>query len=434
MAKLTTTSALFLFTALTLLSGRAIAEDWPRWLGPDYDGSSKETGWLKKWPKEGPPVLWRQKIGSGYSGIVVKDGRLILFHRKASENYIDCLEATTGKRKWRHDYSTDYSDLYGYSSGPRCAPEIYDGRVYTLGPKGRRLCLDFESGNQQWRIDIRDKYQIPRNFFGVGATPLIENGVIYCHVGGTQFVPGRRVQDGFAFAFDAKTGKEIWKTQIDGGSYASQTLAKIDGVDHLFVFHRGGLSDLDPKTGKERWKYPWHARFRDSVNGATPFVKDDILFFSATYRTGSVCLRIKKDSYEELWKDDLTKRGRILDIHWTPPNYLDGHLYAFSGRNEPDAVFKCVELETGKVKWEWESYLLRGSMIYSDGHFIALGEWGDLALLKLSPDGHKELARMRGVLQRPAWTVPTLANGLLYLRDEHDLICFDLRVKRGKKE
>ena len=66
-------------------------------------------------------------------------------------------------------------------------------------------------------------------------------------------------------------------------------------------------------------------------------------------------------------------------------------------------------------------------MIYSDGHFIALGERGDLALLKLDPSGYRELARFRNALRPRAWTVPTLANGLLYLRDEHRLICLDLR-------
>ena len=44
-------------------------DDWPRWLGPERNGVSKETGWLKRWPAEGPPELWRKKTGSGYSGI-----------------------------------------------------------------------------------------------------------------------------------------------------------------------------------------------------------------------------------------------------------------------------------------------------------------------------------------------------------------------------
>ena len=422
----------FLLPLAVLLGSSSSAlrcDDWPHWLGPERDGVSAEKGWLKKWPAAGPPRLWEQEIGSGYSSIIISGGRLLLFHRVENTLHVDSLEAATGKRQWRFSYPTDYEDLYGYDSGPRCAPAVYRGGVYTLGPKGVLHCLELETGKKRWMIDIRTRYSIGANFFGTGATPLVTDGKIFCNLGGIRFITeGKR--DGMAFAFDAKTGKELWKTVSDGGSYASPSLAEIDGANQLFIFHRGGLSCYDPATGKERWKFPWHARFRDSVNGATPLVVGDKVFFSATYGAGSVCLQVKKDSYKTLWKDDLTKRGRILDIHWTPPNYLDGHLYAFSGRNPPDAMFKCVELATGKVKWEWRSYLYRGSMIYSDGHFIAMGEFGDLALLQLSPAGHKELTRVPRVLTTPAWTVPTLSGGLLYLRDTKKLICMDLRVKK----
>ncbi|MEC9352536.1 MAG: PQQ-binding-like beta-propeller repeat protein [Planctomycetota bacterium] len=425
-----------LFTLLLVLSSTlafgpraARCEDWPHWLGPRHDGSSAEKGWLKKWPEKGPPRLWEQDIGSGYSSITTSGGRLLLFHRVENSLHVDSLDPGTGKRQWRFSYPTDYEDLYGYDSGPRCAPAVYQGAVYTLGPKGLLHCLEVETGKKRWMIDIRTRYSIGANFFGTGATPLVTAGKIFCNLGGIRFITeGKR--DGMAFAFDAKTGKELWKTVSDGGSYASPSLAEIDGAKHLFIFHRGGLSCYDPATGKERWKFPWHARFRDSVNGATPLVVGDKVFFSATYGIGSVCLQVRKDSYKTVWKDDISKRGRILDIHWTPPNYLDGHLYAFSGRNPPDAMFKCVELATGKVKWEWRSYFYRGSMIYSDGHFIAMGEFGDLALLQLSPAGHKELTRVPRVLTTPAWTVPTLSGGLLYLRDTKKLICMDLRAKK----
>ncbi|MEE3180491.1 MAG: PQQ-binding-like beta-propeller repeat protein, partial [Planctomycetota bacterium] len=335
-----------LFTLLLVLSSTlafgpraARCEDWPHWLGPRHDGSSAEKGWLKKWPEKGPPRLWEQDIGSGYSSITTSGGRLLLFHRVENSLHVDSLDPGTGKRQWRFSYPTDYEDLYGYDSGPRCAPAVYQGAVYTLGPKGLLHCLEVETGKKRWMIDIRTRYSIGANFFGTGATPLVTAGKIFCNLGGIRFITeGKR--DGMAFAFDAKTGKELWKTVSDGGSYASPSLAEIDGAKHLFIFHRGGLSCYDPATGKERWKFPWHARFRDSVNGATPLVVGDQVFFSATYGAGSVCLQVKKDSYKTLWKDDLTKRGRILDIHWTPPNYLDGHLYAFSGRNPPDAMFK----------------------------------------------------------------------------------------------
>ena len=48
---------------------RVFAEDWPNWRGPDYNGISKETGWLTTWPEDGPKVLWEKSIGTGFSSI-----------------------------------------------------------------------------------------------------------------------------------------------------------------------------------------------------------------------------------------------------------------------------------------------------------------------------------------------------------------------------
>ena len=39
----------------------------------------------------------------------------------------------------------------------------------------------------------------------------------------------------------------------------------------------------------------------------------------------------------------------MLEIHWNTPVLHDGYLYAFSGRNEPDATWRCVELKSGRL-------------------------------------------------------------------------------------
>src|SRR2546427_8749764 len=62
--------------AVTLLTATARADDWPQWLGPKRDGVWRETGLLDKFPKGGPNVRWRAKIGGGYSGPAVADGRV----------------------------------------------------------------------------------------------------------------------------------------------------------------------------------------------------------------------------------------------------------------------------------------------------------------------------------------------------------------------
>jgi hypothetical protein len=67
--------------ALTWLVTEGVAQvpskpgDWPQWRGPNRDGISLDTGLLKEWPSDGPPVLWQENsVGIGYSSISVKDG------------------------------------------------------------------------------------------------------------------------------------------------------------------------------------------------------------------------------------------------------------------------------------------------------------------------------------------------------------------------
>lgn len=55
---------------LALLCPPALAADWPQWRGPNRDGISPETGLLKEWPKDGPPLAWKiTNLGTGFSPV-----------------------------------------------------------------------------------------------------------------------------------------------------------------------------------------------------------------------------------------------------------------------------------------------------------------------------------------------------------------------------
>ena len=422
---------LFVFLCVCGL-GSGEAADWPLWLGPNQDATFDEKGWLKNWPETGPPRLFEIEAGEGYTSVVVAEGNLILFHRVGGQMHVDNLDPLTGKRKWRYSYPTDYLDRYQYSGGPRCCPQIdlteRPRRIFTLGPQGVLHALDLTTGKKLWRRDLLKEFGLENSFFGVGAAPALHGGRLFVNLGGTEFA-----NSGLTIALDKKDGRTAWTHRTAGGAYAAARVARVAGVDQLFIFHRGGMACFDPQSGRRKWDFPWHSRIYESVNASTPVIVDDVLFFSATYGTGAVALRVKESSYELLWQDELRSRNRILDSHWSTVIHVDGYLYGFAGRHEPEGSLRCVELKTGKVLWRWRSYLGRGTMLYSDGHFIAQGERGDLVLLQLSPKGYKELRRLRRVLKWPAWAVPTVANGLLYLRDEEKLLCMDLRVADAEK-
>ena len=71
---------------LFLLCAAAFADapessDWPQYLGPDRNSTSRRQGLLRSWPEDGPEVLWTVEVGRGYGGPVVKDGKVYLLDR-----------------------------------------------------------------------------------------------------------------------------------------------------------------------------------------------------------------------------------------------------------------------------------------------------------------------------------------------------------------
>ncbi len=87
---------------------------------------------------------------------------------------------------------------------------------------------------------------------------------------------------------------------------------------------------------------------------------------------------MKSGGYDLLWDDAQQRpRAKALQTHWNTPIHIDGYLYASSGRHTQEAELRCIELSTGKVQWS-EPGLSRSSLLYVDGHFLCLGEYGDL--------------------------------------------------------
>src|SRR4030095_3187490 len=82
------------------------ADDWPQWRGPSRDGLWRETGIVDTLPASGVPVRWRVKVGAGYAGPVVAQGRVFvtdhLFDPEVER--VVCFEEGTGKQLWVHAY------------------------------------------------------------------------------------------------------------------------------------------------------------------------------------------------------------------------------------------------------------------------------------------------------------------------------------------
>jgi len=359
-------------------------------------------------------VLWARTVGPGYSAPSIAGDTLVLFHREGDEEVVEALDPETGLSRWRTAYPTSYEDEYGWENGPRTAPAIVDGVVYTYGVERMTQALDLETGARRWLVDVRQTFRTQRGPYGAGSTPLVAYGKVMINVGGA---------DGAGIiALDAGTGETVWTATDHGAGYSTPVAARIGGRDRVFFFTRRGLVDVDPADGSVRSELYWRSRSLASVNAASPMLVGDRLFVSATYGTGAALFDVTDDGFEPVWSGDDT-----LSNHYAASLHHEGTLYGYHGRQPEVPSFRAVDAGTGDVLWD-EARFGAGSLLRSGDTLVILRESGELVLADVSRDRFAPRARAQ-VLSPITRAYPALAGGILYARDGHLLLAIDLRPR-----
>jgi len=208
------------------------------------------------------------------------------------------------------------------------------------------------------------------------------------------------------------TGRELWRATSDEAGYASPVVAKVAGRERVVIFNREGVRVLDPEEGRVLGEVPWRARMQASVNGATPLAGGDGVLVTTSYGVGANWLVWAPDgSLRSKWSND-----ESLSAHFVTPVRRGAQVYGFHGRQEQGAEIRCVDLETGKVRWE-SPRLGTGSLLIWGDQLLALLESGEWLVAKAGTDGWKELFRHQ-VLGQGTRAVPAFDGGILFARDK----------------
>jgi outer membrane protein assembly factor BamB len=391
------------------------AGDWPQFLGPTRDGVYAGSDLAASWPKEGPPVVWRKDVGQGFSGPAVAQGKLILFHRLDDQEVVACLDARTGEAKWSRAYPTAYRDDFGFDEGPRATPCVAEGRVYTFGAEGMLSCLNLADGNMLWQVNTKNEFHARKGFFGAACSPLAEGNAVLLNVGGAEGAG--------LVAFEKTTGRVLWKSSDDEASYSSPAAATIHGRRYAFFFTRAGLVAVNPADGAVAFHYPWRSQMDASVNAAAPLIADDSIFLSACYGTGAILLRVRDNGVEKVWSGD-----DILSNHYATSVYDHGFLYGINGRADPGfspaPSLRCVELKTGKIRWQEDS-VGAATVLLAGDQLLILTEGGELIRAPATPAAFKPGDRVQ-IMPTAVRAYPALAGGYLYARSKDKLYCVNL--------
>ena len=433
------------------------ADDWPQWLGPLRDGVWREQGIVASFPDSGPDFRWKAKIGGGYASPAVVGNRVYVTDRVLASGVqnpansfardqvqgkegISCLDDKTGELIWRHDYPCAYE--VSYASGPRCAPVVKDGRVYTLGTMGDLLCLDAATGKVIWSVNfVRDRdARVP--VWGFAAHPLLENNKLICLVGGPK---------GLVVAFDKDTGKEIWHAlSSEQTGYCPPMIYQVGQKRELIIWSPEAISALEPETGSTIWTQPWKIQAQSSMSISTPRYLAGKLFLTCFYN-GSVLLGIDPSGdhasiiWHGKWFDklrpgsEMTANSDGLHSIISTPVLTEDTIYGVCSFGQ----LRALDLKTGKRLWETfaatsgkEERWGNAFLVQHEDKFFLFSEKGDLIMAKLTREGYNELGRMHLIQPdnkmagRPVvWSHPAFANRSVYVRNDQEIVCVSLAAK-----
>jgi outer membrane protein assembly factor BamB len=433
-----------------------LAGDWPQYLGPARNGTSPENGISRSWPEDGPQVLWTVAVGRGYGGPVVKDGKVYLLDREGDESdardNLRCFDLSEGKELWNFAYDAPGSVMF---PGSRSVPTVYGDRVYSCGHNGDLYCIDLNTYKPVWNkniwADFGGKPASPgrsrRGPRGPGACPVW--AITQCPlVYGDLVIVLSQAPDAGAVAYDKHTGAVKWKTPYLGNeSYASPSLVKIDGEDHVVmvisstnpISNRdlpqtlGRIVGIEPRTGKILWEYKdWLCHI--SVPSAVDAGNNKVLV-AGGYEHGVVMVEVKKQADGSYIATELFKHNDFGD-QTKPPILHNGYFYAQFGTNRTRDGLTCMNMD-GEIMWKTKRSpdFNKGSMILVDGLLLATDGARSLYLIEPDPKEFKPLAsaevldaqagdeRMSRMFANQNWAPIALSDGKLLIRDHSQMKC-----------
>ena len=385
---------------------------WPQFHGPNRDNQSTEKGLLKKWPENGPALLWTARgLGHGYSTVSIAAGMIYTAGSIEKDTVITAMNMD-GKTQWQVKNGPGWT---GDRPGTRSTPTIDGNRLYHQSPIGNLVCLDAKTGKKIWGFNTLEKFKSKTNYWALAESLLVDGERLICCPGGPQTS---------MVALNKNTGSVIWAAPSTGdlAGYSSPTLIEYQGLRIIIVLTAKNFIGVNADTGEMVWQVK-HESYADE-NVMTPIFYDGQVFIS-TLKAGSVKWKLDvkdgKALLEELW------RTQELDCHHGGVLLLDGNLHGNSTfRNSK--LWVCLDWQTGEKKY-LDKGVGKGSLTYADGMLYTLSENSAMGLVRPTTAGYELVSSFdipKGG-KGNSWAHPVVCAGSLYIRHGDFLYVYNVR-------
>lgn len=409
---------------VNLAAEEAKAGEWSRWRGPNLDGISAEKDLLKTWPKEGPELLWQSKgLGGGFASVAIAHGQIFTMGNREGKNCLIAASVEDGSVQWQTPIGT--------GGDPNSTPTVDGDHVYGLSLDGDLACVNAKDGTIVWQKNYgKDFGGKMMSSWGFSESPLVDGNSLICTPGGS---------DALLASLDKTTGEVIWKTKdpgnlgekgTDGAGYASIVAATIGGVKQYITLVGRGVIGVDATSGELLWSY--NAVANGTANIPTPIVTSNYVFCSSGYGDGGTALL------------KINKKGKafgVEEVYYHPAGKMQNHhggmiligKHVFMGEGHNQGFPLCVNIENGSDAWRPGRGPGGGSaaVAYADGSLYFRYEDGMMALIAANPKKYQLQGKFKPVVKNGnGWPHPVIAGGKLYLRDQDELMCYDVRAKK----
>jgi outer membrane protein assembly factor BamB len=394
-----------------LLTLPANAADWTRFRGPNGTGIVADRDVPIQWSAD-EGIVWKTKLpGAGNSSPIVCAGRVFLTTASAdgSERLLVCIDAAKGKVLWFKAAPGNKGHIHPRNSLASGTPATDGERIYLAAWDGKALSLlayDF-TGELVWKRDLG-------NFVsqhGAGHSPVVYGGNVFL----------ADDQDGSAvlYAFEAKTGKPVWKDDRKPyrACYSTPFIRDIPGGAELIVASSAGVTAYDPAKGGINWHCEWTFAKRPLRTVASPVAGAGLIFANAGDGDGSRDMIALKPGSKSDPKGSVVWQER-KSFPYVPCMLVQGD-YLFTVNDA--GVAACHLARTGESVWsERLGSPMSSSPVLIDGKVYAAGEDGKVYVFAAA-NAFKMLAKSS--VGEPVMASPAVADGKLYVRGKEHLFC-----------
>lgn len=386
------------------------ARNWPRFRGPGGLGHAPAGEYPSAWNAEsGQNIAWRAHLPlPGNSSPIVWNDRVFVTAADADTRQVLAYDAKTGKLLWARSVVSDLS-------ADDEAPEVSEDTGYaapTMATDGQSVFASFANGdvaafdmagNELW---VRALGPI-KNMYGHASSLVVYDKTLI-----VQLDQGE-AEDGLSalVALDVRDRKRVWETPRPvGNSWTTPIIIRVGATDQIITAANPWVIAYEAGTGKEIWR----AQVLGGEVAASPIYAGGMVIVG---NDGAEMVAIRPEGQGDVTDTHVVWRasGSLPD---TASPVSDGtYVYVITSFG----YMTAFRLQDGQVAWErqlkgtgafYPSPVLVGDRLYVQG--------GDGVMHILATGSEFREIATAGVGER-VFATPAFVNGNIFIRTEKSL-------------